>query len=229
MTRRSSDTRTALVFRALLMLMVYVLLRFFGGAASQLLYPVIWLVAFLHELGHAIGALVTGGQVLALQINPDGSGLTTTQGGLVGIILICGYLGSALFGNLLFYIGARKASLSQSTLTALGVVMLFAALKWQTTPTSTFLQIAFGLVLLFLAWRTTWDRDVLMFLGMASVLYVVQDFRVGPSSDLAAYESRVGIFPAEVWMYIWLGVVLILTIWNVQRIFVGKPFAERRR
>jgi Peptidase M50B-like len=228
MTRRN-DTRTALVFRALVMLMIYVAVRYFGGAATQLLYPVIWLVAFLHELGHALVALITGGHVLSLQINPDGSGLTTTQGGHIGLILMGGYLGSALFGNFLFYIGARKSALSQAALVALAMIMIFAGIKWHTTPLSSALQIGFGLILLMIALRTTFDRDVLMFLGMASVLYVVQDFRVGPSSDLAMYETSVGIFPAEVWMYIWLGIVLLLTVWNLQHIFYGKPFATKQR
>jgi hypothetical protein len=219
-----STTQSSLIFRALAMLMVYVALRFFGGAASQLLYPIIWLVAFLHEFGHAMGAFFTGGQVLALQIAADGSGLTTTQGGSPAIILMGGYLGSAILGNLLFYIGARKRRIAQGALLALALLMIFAAIKWHTTTQSTLLLVGFAAVLMLIAYRTDWDQHVLMFLGMASVLYVIQDFRVGPSSDLAAYESRVGIFPAHIWMYIWVGLVVVLTAWNLRQIFGQRAF-----
>ena len=42
--------------RLLAMVLVYVILKFFGGSFGVLvLYPVTMLVAFLHELGHYLG------------------------------------------------------------------------------------------------------------------------------------------------------------------------------
>jgi hypothetical protein len=217
----------SLFFRALVMLMLYLGLRYFGGSASQLLFPIIWLVAFLHELGHALAALLTGGNVLALVVNGNGSGLTTTQGGSAGLILMGGYLGSALFGNLLFYVGATKRQWSRGALLTLAGLMLFSAIKWHTTATSTLLLLGYAAVLILIASRVrtgVWGQNILMFFGMASVLYVLQDFRVGPSSDLAAYEQYVGILPAEAWMYVWLLLVALLTWWNVRQIF-ARPSA----
>ena len=45
-----------------------------------------------------------------------------------------------------------------------------------------------------------------MFLGLASIIYIVQDFNVGPSSDLKAYAELFIFIPAVAWMYIWLGI-----------------------
>jgi hypothetical protein len=205
--------------RALAMLIIYLVLYYFGGAARQLLYPVIWLVAFLHETGHALGALITGGNVIALQINPNGSGLTTTQGGSIAVILMGGYIGSAVLGNILFYIGFKKRRLAQSALLVLAGLMVFSFLKWPSTMMSGGLLLAYAACLFFIALKTNWDQNVAMFFGMASVLYVIQDFQVGPSSDLRAYEEHIGLFPAQIWMYIWLGIVVVITYYNLRGTF----------
>ena len=96
-------------FRLPIMVLLYVILRFFGGSFGNLvLYPVVLMVTFLHEFGHALGALLTGGNVLELVINTDGSGYTKSQGGSAAIILMGGYLGSAILGNIMLYIGTES-------------------------------------------------------------------------------------------------------------------------
>ena len=207
-------------YRVLVMLLVYGLLKFFGGSFGRMaLYPVTLLVTFLHEFGHALGALATGGTVEGLQINPDGSGYTITRGGSQAMVLMGGYLGSAVLGNLLFWIGVRYRNLTHNTLLALAGLMMLAGLVWFESFTSTALLVGFGALLGFIALKTTWDQDVLMFLGLAAVLYIIQDFNVGPKSDLARYEQVVGIFPSQIWMYIWLGLSGTLFLWNLQNVF----------
>jgi Peptidase M50B-like len=218
---------------AILMLVAYLILYYFGGSARQLLFPIIWLVAFLHETGHALGALVSGGDVLSLQINADGSGVTTTRGGSPGLILMGGYIGSAFLGNILFYIGMRKHRLAQAALYTLAVLMVFSAIKWPSSMESTVLLVIYAAVLFFVAAKTTWDQKVALFFGMASVVYIIQDFQVGPSSDLKAYEQYIGIFPAHIWKYIWLLIVLMITYWNVKGTFrpgdLGLSTSRNRR
>lgn len=206
--------------RVLAILLVYGVLRFMGGSFGNLiLYPVTLLVAFLHELGHALGAMLTGGTVEGLQINSDGSGYTLTRGGNHAVVLMGGYLGSAVLGNILFHIGARHRQLTHITLLVLAGLMGLAGLLWFESLTSTAILWGFALALGFIALRTNWDQDVLMFLGLAAVLYIIQDFDVGPKSDLAMYEQVVGIFPSQIWMYIWLALAGMLLLWNVQEIF----------
>ena len=51
-------------YRVLAMVVVYGILKFLGGSfGSLVLYPVTLLVTFLHEFGHAMGAILTGGGV----------------------------------------------------------------------------------------------------------------------------------------------------------------------
>ena len=209
-----------ILYRVLAIGLVYFMLKVFGGSLGQLvLYPVTLLVTFLHELGHALGSVLTGGGVTGLQINPDGSGYTTTIGGNRAVILMGGYLGSALLGNLLFFIGARHKHLTDKTLYVLAGAMVFASIVWFESLQSTVFLWAFAASLYLIASRTDWDQDVLMFLGFAAVLYIIQDFNVGPSSDLAMYEQTVGIFPAQVWMYVWLALAGLLFFFNLKNIF----------
>ncbi len=211
---------TPLHFRMLAMLMIYLILRFVGGSFGQLvLYPVALLVAFLHEFGHALGAIVTGGDVVSLQISPDGSGYTTTRGGSPGLILMGGYVGSAVLGNLLFRIGVKYKRFTQTTLLLLAGIMALVGIFWFESLVSTAILFAFALILFGIVRRTTWEQDVLMFLGLATVLYILQDFRVGPGSDLAQYERVVGLFPSQVWMYIWLVLVVLITLLNLRALF----------
>jgi hypothetical protein len=71
-TRQQIDVRAVLIL-AVLFIAVWV------GWDTPLVYPIKIFVVFLHELGHALAALLTGGQVVSIQIFPDESGLTTTR------------------------------------------------------------------------------------------------------------------------------------------------------
>lgn len=212
------------------MVLVYVVLRFFGGSFGNLvLYPVTLLVTFLHEFGHALGAILTGGSVTGMQINPDGSGYTVTMGGSQAVVLMGGYLGSALLGNVLFRIGARHPSFTRTTLIALACLMALSAVIWYVSFSSTALLLGFAALLFIVARNTEWGQDALMFLGLAAVLYIIQDFNVGPKSDLAMYEQEVGVFPSHVWMYVWLSVAGALFYLNVKEIFGRRQTADGRR
>ncbi len=202
------------------MLAIYITLKFYGGEyGAMILYPINLLVTFLHEFGHAVGAVITGGKVDFLQINPDGSGVTGTIGGWRSVILMGGYIGSAIFGNILFYIGAKKPKYSSYALYALALFMGIAGFVWMETLFTTGFLLAFGIALILIVQYTNWDRWILMFLGMASIIYIVQDFNVGPSSDLEAYAKIFVVIPSFVWMYVWLIIVIILTFFNLRLIF----------
>jgi hypothetical protein len=219
----STLTRNQLLGRVLTVTLIYLILKFFGGTLGRtVLYPVTMLVTFLHEFGHAFFGLISGGSVESLAVHPDGSGVTTTRGGSPALVIMGGYLGSAIFGNMLFYIGTKKAgNWAQRTLIVLAVLMVIAALYWFDNLTSSGILALFAVALVLIAWKTNWDRDVLMFLGLATVLYIIQDFNGGPSSDLAAFEQRVGIFSAKVWMIVWLVIALLISTVNLRWIFKG--------
>ncbi len=178
------------------------------------LYPFKLLVTFLHEFGHALGALLTGGGVHEVEINSDGSGVTTTSGGFRPIVIAGGYIGSAVFGNLIMRAGLRYGEWIRWLLNGLLIVMVAIATIWSGNFGNTLLAFAFAAGLYTISLRH--DELVawfLVFVGTVSVLFVIQDFRVGPSSDLAQFAHAVPILPQAGWMFVWLGVVVALT-WN---------------
>ena len=212
--------QNSLLFRLLLVTGLYFGLKYYGGSTGEtILYPITLLVTFLHELGHGLAALLTGGRVLEINIESNGAGVTVSQGGWRGIILMGGYLGSALLGNLLFYIGARKEKWAATTITILCATMVFTGVYWYSSMFATGFLIIFAIGLSAISWMTNLDREILMFLGLASILYIIQDFNVGPSSDLEKYAEHMIIFPKVVWMYLWLIIALLLCFFNLRLIF----------
>lgn len=213
--------------RIIIILLIYLGIKIFGGDIGRMiLKPINLFVTYLHEFGHALGAIITGGSVESLQVNEDGSGVTYTRGGSKSVILMGGYIGSAIFGNALFYIGAKKPKIAQFTIYTLATTMAVSAVVWFTSIYTTTFLLIFALALFFMASKTRLDRDILMFLGIASIIYIVQDFNVGPSSDLQAYAEHLVIIPKTVWMYIWLAIVLILCFFNFKMILKGLSFKK---
>lgn len=187
---------------------VYVVLCYVPGL-NYVAKPVELLCTFLHEFGHAFFSLVTGGSVHSLCVNMDGSGVTCTSGGSEPLILMGGYVGSAAFGNAMIRLATGETT-SSITLKVLSTAMIISSMWWFDNLITTGALLIFG-VGLFLISNTKACSFVLSFLGVACVVYIVQDFNVGPSSDLKAYEGAVGVFSANTWMYVWLVIVVAIS------------------
>lgn len=176
------------------------------------------LVTFLHELGHATAALLSGGHVHSLQVNPDGSGLCTTAGGLRPVVIAGGYLGSIIFGNLMLYFGIKHKHLSRFLAMILSLTMVAVSLIWFSTPMSFLITLAMGLALTWLFWKVAWSgRWFMIIAGAYSILYIIKDYQIGPSSDLSAFAEVMGLTPL-IWMYIWLATAVVITGLSVKRI-----------
>jgi len=189
--------RGSLFMRIIIILAIYFGLTSYGGDVGwKIMYPIRLFVTFLHEFGHAIGAVLTGGWVEEVQINADGSGWTRSANGNRPITIMGGYLGSAIFGNILFYVGARAQLFVKPLLVLVIFSMLVTGFYWFNSFFTTAVLILFSAALFYIAFKTNFGREVLMFLGLASVLYIIQDFNVGPTSDLKAYEKEM-VFISE--------------------------------
>lgn len=215
------NNNNTILIRLFVVLAIYLAIKYLVPNGAMILYPVNLLVTFLHEFGHGAGALITGGSVDAIQVNRDGSGLCTTLGGNRAIILMGGYIGSAIFGNMLLYIGTKKESFAKITLFILAVAMIFTGVVWFDQMFTTGLLMIFAVVFIALAWFTDFSSDILMFLGLASMIHIIEDFNVGPTSDLERYAEIFVFIPASVWMYVWLVIVVILFIINIRWILKG--------
>ena len=107
------------------------------------------LVIAFHEFGHAITAILTGGRVQGISLDPHEGGVTHIVGGKPAITLPAGYLGSSLIGALLIFCGFNIVA-SKVMSFVLGVCFLLT-LWWARKDWLTILTIftAVGLLVAF--------------------------------------------------------------------------------
>lgn len=203
---------------------------------SGLLYPFRFYVTSVHELGHGLTALATGGQFLAYEVHESGAGVATTSGGLRWLIIPAGYVGTALFGAILFWL-TNRTRFTRFIAVMLGV---FFGLVTALFARSTTAWLAGGLTaafLVLLGWKanqaiTTFVLNVLAiltglnaFLDLWGLLHSL-DSRVvtalgGVPNDAYSMAQEVGLLPAAGWAMVWiliaavlLGTSLYFTFWR---------------
>lgn len=179
-------------------------------------HPLVWplkiLVVLFHELGHAVMAWLTGGEVVSIGLSPDQGGVTYTRGGWRVAILNAGYLGSLTFGGLLLAVarterGARRGAYALS-------LLLVVTTLWFVRPI-----VSFGFAFSGLASAVGWllarrasaelVQWIVRGLGVFSVMYAVWDIRSdvlfssSTTSD-AAMLAEITWIPATAWGLMWL-------------------------
>jgi len=98
-----------------------------SSGAGSVLYPFRLLVTFVHESGHGLAAILTGGHFQNFQVFDNGSGVARTSGGNSLFILPMGYLGAALFGAIILFAANRVRAVQNVALVA-GVYFLVCAI-----------------------------------------------------------------------------------------------------
>lgn len=185
-------------------------------------FPFRMLATLVHELGHGLAALVTGGHFLRFVIRGDGSGLALTAGGWRPVVIPAGYLGVALFAAALVLLGARPRA-GRRALAVLGVAVAFLTLRYGLPSIgagdvvegmlAVVSGLAWGSVLLLVAARAG-DRLVafaVLVLAASAALTAVSDLWTliglsglasGPATDARAM-AQLTLVPAAVWAVIW--------------------------
>lgn len=166
-----------------------------------LCYPLELLVTAVHEMSHALAAIVSGGRVVSIVVNGDTSGVTQTIGGNGFLISSAGYVGSTLFGCLLL-VAAQKVRWHRGILIGLFVWFLAFLLLARNL-----LAMGIGLAALAVVWaagrgetRVDVRYFVLDFLAISSCLYAAHDFvtLVLMSAGMVAVGGPIGMTDAHI-------------------------------
>jgi hypothetical protein len=232
-----SSTRRTLMLGGLAF--VIVMLIWYVPQLSVVLYPFRYFVTTVHEMGHGLAALISGGRFIQYVVYGNGTGVATTAGGWSWLILPAGYVGTALFGATLLYLNNRtgRSKLIAMLLgAAFGLVTVLFARNWHALITG--IIVAAGLI--GLGWKVapTIVQLLLNLLAMLTGLNAVLDLwgllgnlnsavvrGIGNvPNDAYAMAQLVPIIPAAFWAVLWivtavglLGVSAYYTFWRPLR------------
>ena len=180
---------------------------------SPVLIPLKIFVVFIHETGHALTTVLTGGRVLSMVVTPWESGSVRYSGGSPLLIAAAGYVGSALFGSVMLLLMGRR-SWARRVFTGLAVLFGVVTLCFVRNP----FGIVFGLgtAALFgaLAWkRLPWVHYLIDVLAVMSTLYAVYDLGdfllLGVRTD-AVILAQMTHVPAFFWALLWSAISLFV-------------------
>lgn len=195
----------------------------FGGLLSL---PFVYLNTHLHELCHAVVAVLTGGTPLQIQVYSDGSGITPIQGGWMIPVASAGYVGCALIGGAMIFAGrTSKGAHRVFLLTAIamsaslllfvrgdgiGIVsgVFWCAVLWISTAKLTGEAAVFGA----------------QFMGALQCLNALQSFgallhlsRVSQEAGDAAIMQQITGVPAVIWASFWTLLAVGILIYSLGR------------
>jgi hypothetical protein len=228
-------TRKGKIYLEVLILLASVFITYFFWD-SFFIYPIKLFVVLLHESSHCLFALLSGGTVSEIKITYDIGGECVVHGGNPYLIAPAGYLGSLVFGGLLFISGKyyKFSKYFCSILAAIFIILIFTLIKTLFGILFTF-GFAVVLILSPYALPVFIHSYLLKILGTISCLYTITDIK----DDLITTELRTtdaqllaaltGV-SAVVWGIIILLISIIFVIFLVRLNFnQGEQPAPKKR
>jgi hypothetical protein len=207
--------------QALLLAVVAALALAFIPGINLLGYPFRLLITFVHELGHGLAAILTGGRFGRFVVFTNGEGVAYTAGGWRLLIIPAGYLSSALFGAGMIALG-RNAEWSKNALMIIGGILVLLTLRyalpnivsehWFQGIITVIAGIGIGIGFIYVARYT--NSMIILFLtnllGIQAGLTAFNDLlaliRLTSStqgSNDARSMAAITFIPAIVWAFIW--------------------------
>jgi hypothetical protein len=172
--------------------------------------PLKILIVYLHELSHALAAILTGGSVVEISLSPYQGGHAVTRGGSRFLTLTAGYLGSLAIGMALLMV-ALKTDADRIVLGLLGAFTLLVTALYIRDWFALGFCIAAGAAMLAAARYLSVEINdlILRVIGLTSILYVPYDIfddtirRSGIRSDAYMLAEEYG-GPTLFWGGLWL-------------------------
>lgn len=221
----------------LLIATVITIALWFIPYADYLVYPVRLFVTFIHEGGHALAAVLTGGSVQSLTVSPDTSGLVKAYSGSSLAVLIfssAGYLSATAFGVLLLALVRWRVSPNRVLMASGGLVAFLTVVFGFLAPVFhifsgdiSFAGMAFtilsgaiisvGLVAAGRYLDLKWANFAVGFLAVQCLLNAVFDlknlFVISTTTDAhndAMNMAQTTGLPAFIWILIWIGISIAM-------------------
>ena len=180
---------------------------------SPILAPFKIFVVFIHETGHALATLLTGGRVLSMVVTPWQSGYVEPFGGNALVIASAGYVGSALFGGIMLSLSGRKRW-TRPIFTTLAIVFGVVTLCFVRNLFGMIFGLGTAAVFSLLAYKrfpfSVYLVDVLAVMSSMYAIYDLSDFLlIGARTDAVILAGITGV-PAFIWALLWSAISLMV-------------------
>ncbi|MGE5681460.1 MAG: M50 family metallopeptidase [Bacillota bacterium] len=192
---------------------------------SKLFFPVKLFVVLLHETSHALVTLLTGGTVDQIAVSLQIGGSCISKGGNSAMIACAGYLGSVIFGGLLFY---SSCNFNFNRILSNMLAILFLLILILFVRGTLGIALILGIILFLALSPRLLPRQghliLTSILGALSLLYAVIDmqedlFQDGyRQTDAQLIASLTGI-PALIWSLLWMAIAVLILFFLLKKKF----------
>jgi hypothetical protein len=181
--------------------------------------PFKWFESYFHEISHGLAALMTGGNIINIQLFPNGAGLCTTQGGSRFFISFFGYAGAVFWGVVIYYFAAMHQRIAQ-IFSAVIILLLLSTIIFWIRDLLSFIIMAVLLAIILIKFKLQnlrYFQIMLQLIGAAVLLnsikspwYLIDGRSLGDGATLAKITG----FPELFWVCIWftLGILGLIKL-----------------
>lgn len=201
---------------------VFVIAAFLIDYLPLVNLPFLWSETFFHEISHGLAALLTGGEIVRITLNFNGSGTCETVGGAGFLVAFSGYAGSALWGLMIYRTASVVSQSSAKIIVAviialLSVTLLFWARSFSSIVILLILISMFSLPLYTKLWISV--KSFIQLVGMfvlldaiRSPLYLLDGRDLGDGTNLASMTW----IPEIIWIALWVVIAAgsLYTLWR---------------
>lgn len=133
-------------------------------------WPFVIVTTFVHEMGHGIAAILSGGKLLSIELYQNASGVARTQtfpGWRQALIAGGGLIAPALLGGL-FIVAGRSRTASSRALLIFSVFIILSCVLWLRSGFGLMIMLPMGAGFLFIARKgsTSLQHFVIQFIGV---------------------------------------------------------------
>ncbi|NSX55468.1 M50 family metallopeptidase [Parasulfitobacter algicola] len=184
--------------------------------STPVVFPLKMLVVFFHEISHGLAAIFTGGSIIEMALSPQQGGHAVTMGGNRFAITSAGYIGSLVFGVVLFTLALRTKA-DTWTMGILGAALVVITLLYIRAPFGLIFGLISGSAMLIMARFASHQINdlALRIIGLSSMIYVPYDIfsdtlaRSHLQSDAWAMAQTFG-GTTMMWGGLWLIISLVV-------------------
>ncbi|MDM8541431.1 M50 family metallopeptidase [Desulfococcaceae bacterium HSG9] len=190
------------------------------------LYPLKVLVVFFHESSHALMTVLTGGKVDTLVVNANQGGYVISRGGSRFLTLSAGYLGSLVWGTIIYLIAVRTRK-DKAAMAILGGMIVGISFLFGGNLFGIVFCLLSGVIMISLGFKASEKTNdfILRLIGLTNMIYVPLDIysdtisRSHLRSDaymLAEEFGGVTLMWGGLWLVISVVVVIFALWWGMQ-------------